>query len=35
MLLVLSGVTTWEATERFLPPSQIVDRWLAWPTGLA
>jgi hypothetical protein len=34
-ILVLSGVTTWEAAERFLPPSRIVDRWLAWSTGLA
>jgi hypothetical protein len=34
-ILVVSGVRTWEAAERFLPPSQIVDRWLAWSTGLA
>ena len=35
-ILVLAGVTTWEAAERppFLP-SRIVDRWLAWSTGLA
>jgi hypothetical protein len=34
-ILMLAGVTTWEAAERV--PSSLADRgpWLAWSTGLA
>ena len=33
-ILVLSGVATWEAAERFPSSLAIVDRWLVWSTGL-